>query len=255
MTTSLRADLVEQYWREGYVHRVPVLSADEAASYLARFEAIEAEQIAIHGGPWKQRDYRPWDHADHPLRTWLEELASHPAILDAVESVLGPDLLVRNCDIFVKEPGIQRGIGWHLDTAVKEPDTDNLLTVWLGLTPATRENGSLLFSAGSHRLDIPGGPKDRYTLTLTKEAAAHLDPARTVVNAMDPGMASLHHFNLVHASGPNRTPQRRVAFVGRYMAPRISAATAESGVATLVRGTDSFGHFTLRERFPMSYTG
>lgn len=255
MTGSLSPDQVEHYWREGYVHRIPVMSAEEAAAYLSRFEAIEAAEVARLGGPWTQRDYRPWDMPDHPLRAWLDELARHPAILDVVTSLLGPDILVRNCDVFLKEPGHPRGIGWHVDTAVRDPDADRLLTVWLGLTPATRENGSLLYAAGSHRLTLPDPPKDNRSLTLTKEAQAALDPARTVVNAMEPGMMSAHHFGLVHSSGPNRTRARRVAFVGRYMAPAISAATAESGIATLVRGTDTYGHFALRDRFPMSFTG
>jgi ectoine hydroxylase-related dioxygenase (phytanoyl-CoA dioxygenase family) len=150
---------------------------------------------------------------------------------------------------------VRRGIGWHIDTAERGEDTNGMLTAWLGLTASTKQNGCLAFSAGSHDIEIPGGPKDKYTLTLTREAQSHLDPAATVLNEMAPGMASLHHFRMIHASGPNRSDARRVGFVVRYMRPDVSQATAESGQATLVRGSDRVGNFSLKPRFPMTWTG
>jgi ectoine hydroxylase-related dioxygenase (phytanoyl-CoA dioxygenase family) len=252
MSGSLTPEQVEHYWREGWVHRIPVLAPEEVEELVRRLEEVEAEQSAQ--GAWTARDYRPWDQPDHPLLDWIDRLARHPVVLDAVESILGPDILIRNADVFLKEPGLKRGIGWHVDTAVQGPDADRLLTAWIGLSASTVENGGLQFSAGSHRRVYPGGPKDRYTLTFTKETAALLDPADTRSNVMEPGMMSLHHFRTAHRSGPNLSTGRRIAFVGRYMAPAISAETAESGQATLVRGTDRFGHFALKPRFPLTWT-
>lgn len=254
MTLPLSPDQVDGFWRDGFVRGVRVMPAEEAGTWLAELERIEAAEIERSGGTWWPRDYRPWDHPDHPLIDWLDGLARHPAILDAVEAILGPDLLVRNCDVFLKEPELRRGIGWHRDTAIVGEDADRLVTVWLGLTEATADNGALRFSAGSHRVDLVGGPTDRHSLTLTKEAAAQLDPEATVLNTMEPGMLSMHHFSTVHASGPNRTRARRVAFVGRYMSPAIRPETAESGAAVLVRGRDTHGHFALKDRFPMTWT-
>lgn len=254
MTGSLSPDQLSRYWRDGYVNRLPALTADEAAAKLAEFEALEAAEISAQGGSWAKRDYRPWENAQHPLRDWLDGLARHPRVLDYVESILGPDILVRNADVFVKVPGVRRGIGWHVDTAEKGADADLLLTVWVGLTVSSEENGALRYAVGSHRQTLPDAPKDRFTLTLTPTAAAALDPQKVVTNVMDAGMLSMHHFGLAHASGPNRSAERRVAFVGRYMAPAISQATAESGMATLVRGVDRSGHFMLKDHFPMTWT-
>lgn len=251
---SLSPDQIESYWERGFVNRLPVISADEAADALAELERIEAAEIERRGGAWTERHCRPSEQ-DHPLRAWLDRLVRLPGLLDAVEGVLGPDILVRNADVFLKEPGVRRGIGWHIDTAEQGPDADRLLTAWVGLTASTAENGCLRYAAGSHRLEIPDGPKDKYHLTFTKEAAAALDPASVAFNLMDPGMASLHHFRLAHASGPNTSSGRRVGFVVRYMSPQITPATAESGVATLVRGSDRFGHFKLKDDFPMTWSG
>lgn len=253
MTGSLSPDQLDHYRTNGFVNRIPVFSAEEAAGWLAELEAIERAQIEAHG-EWKQRDYRPWEHGDHPMRDFIDRLARHPAVLDAVESILGPDILVRNVDVFLKEPGLKRGIAWHIDTAEQGPDADLLLTAWIGLSASTEENGGLHYAAGSHRQALPDAPTDKWSLTLKPTAVAALDPARTVVNTMEPGMMSLHHFRLVHASGPNRSTSRRVGFVCRFMSPAISQATAESGVATLVRGQDRYGHFGLKPHFPLTWT-
>jgi non-heme Fe2+,alpha-ketoglutarate-dependent halogenase len=254
MSAPITPDQLEHYWREGYLSGIRAFSPEEAASYLERLEAIERAQLDRLGGTWWPRDYRPWEQADHPLADWLHELAHHPGVLDAVAAVLGPNVLIRNADLFVKEPSLRRGIGWHQDTAEKGPDADCLLTAWIGLTESTEANGCLQFSAGSHRLDLPDGPTDKHTLTLKPTAVAALAPQATVSNLMEPGMMSMHHFRTVHRSGPNATDRRRVGFVVRFMSPAISQATAESGQATLVRGTDSHGHFALKPRFPMTWT-
>lgn len=254
MTASLSDEQVRHFWDRGYVSRIPILSPDEAATQFAELERREAAAVEAGGGTWEPRDYRPWEHDEHPLWDWADALVRHPVLLDAVESILGPDILVRNADVFVKNAKVRRGIGWHTDTAEKGADADRMLTVWLGLTPSTVKNGCLRFSAGTHRIDIPHGPTDKHHLTLNKQAVAHLDPEATVHNVMMPGEASFHHFRTVHGSGPNRTRERRVGFVVRYMSPEITPETAESGVATLVRGEDTTGNFMLKERFPMTWT-
>lgn len=250
---SLTPEQVEQFRSAGYVNRIPILTADELATHRAFLDEVIAKQEEANGGEWTDRSYRPWDHDSHPLADWVRELALDQRILDAVTSVLGPDILIRNADVFWKTPGLRRGIGWHVDTAVTSEDADRLITAWLGLTPSTRENGGLEFSRGTHQRILPDGPKDRWHLTLSKEAASHLDPADAAFNAMEAGEMSLHHFRLVHRSMGNTTREPRIGFVVRFMATSISAETAESGIATLARGEDRFGHFQLRDRFPLSW--
>jgi non-heme Fe2+,alpha-ketoglutarate-dependent halogenase len=254
MSGSLTTEQVESYRNQGFISRIPILSAEEAARELAALEAIEQAEVARRGGTWEQRDFRPWEQDDHPMFEWANALVRRPALLDAVESILGPDVLVRNCDIFIKRPGLKRDIGWHIDTAEKGPAADWIITMWLGLSSSTRVNGCLLYSAGTHLIDVPNGPKDKYSLTFTREAVASLKAPDTHANEMLPGEASMHHFRLAHASGPNRTQQRRTAFVVRFMSPQCTPEVAESGAATPVRGRDTSGRFFIREKFPMTWT-
>lgn len=251
----LKPEAVEAYWRDGFVSGIPIMSSEEAATWLTRLEAIEATERARLGGTWTERDYYPWKHPDHPMLEWYSELGRHPRVLDAVSSVLGPDVLIRNADIFIKEPGVRRqGIGWHWDTAQQLEDADQFCTVWLGLTESTDLNGGLRFIKGGHRMTIPDAPKDKFTLTFSDDAKAALRGSDKVNNDMTAGCMSIHHAHMPHSSMPNKTDKRRVAFVIRFMAPTISQEMAESGVATLVRGRDQQRHFSLKDTFPVTWS-
>jgi ectoine hydroxylase-related dioxygenase (phytanoyl-CoA dioxygenase family) len=242
------------YWRDGFQCGIPVLGVEEIASFRARLEIAEATERARRDGVWKDRDFYPWKGQAHPLEDWFMELAQHPAVLRGVQKVLGPDLLVRNADVFIKEPGVRRDIGWHTDTAMRTPDVGGYLTAWIGLTPSTRGNGGLHFAVGSHRAEIPNPPKDKWNLTFSGEALEAVQGMEQVVSTMAAGEMSLHHALTAHRSGPNLTGDRRIAFVVRYLSPRISKETAESGTAVLVSGEDRHGHFQLVPRFPVTWT-
>src|SRR5690606_20510623 len=93
--TFLPAEQVDFYRTHGYVAPVRVMSDVEAARYRGRLEAFEV----AHGGPIPGT----FRHKPHLLFPWLADLVRHPRILDAVESLLGPDLLVWSSVFFIKE--------------------------------------------------------------------------------------------------------------------------------------------------------
>lgn len=240
--------------RDGYVRGLRVLSAEESRSYRRRFEEIEAAELEKRGGTWENRSFHPGgDSADHPLRAWFVELATHPNVLDAAESLLGPNLLIRNADVFIKEPGQRRGIGWHVDTAMPWEQTRFLVTAWLGLTDSTPQNGCLNFIPGSHLQTYKDGPKDRFSLTFSQTAKSQLDLSSAVANEMPIGCMSFHSFRTVHSSKNNYTDDRRFGFVIRFMSPEISREAAESGVAFLARGTNTNSQFMMKDVFPVSW--
>ncbi len=243
---ALSADAVQHYRTHGYVTPIEVMPEEEATALLDELLAIEAAQVAAGGGVWEARDYRPWERADHPLRAWAERIVRDDRVLDAVASVLGPD-------VFVKNPDPGQTIGWHLDTAETGPDTDGMLTAWFALTKATRRNGCLRFSSGTHARQIPHGPTDKHHLTLSREAVAHLQREDMVSNTLRPGQMSLHHIRLAHCSGPNLTPNRRIGFVMRFMNASVSPESAEAGTAVPMRGAQ-LGRFERRDVFPMTWT-
>jgi len=84
----LTAEQVERYRWDGYLFPLPALSPGELRACnegLSRFEHWL-------GSPLTEGD-RKWRSAGYVLLPWVDALVRHPRILDAVESVIGPDIL------------------------------------------------------------------------------------------------------------------------------------------------------------------
>ena len=125
---------VEQYNRDGYLTPIRVMSAAEARRFRDRMEASEARA----GGPL-QGNFR---HKTHLLYTWADELVHHPAVLDAVESVLGPDLLCWNTNLFAKEAASAGFISWHQDSTYWGLDPSDVITAWVAMIVSTAAPGT-----------------------------------------------------------------------------------------------------------------
>src|SRR5262245_42877309 len=129
MGKSQQTAAVVQHAREGFFFPVPVLSLEGAQRYRERLEGVERDL----GGPLRGV-YRIKPHL---LFTWLADLVRHPAILDAVEDILGPDLLCWNSSFFTKEARSPGFVSWHQDATywgLSEPD---VLTAWVAFTEST----------------------------------------------------------------------------------------------------------------------
>lgn len=239
---SLSAQAVEQCRRDGFYFPVPVLSLDEAAHYRRCLEAHEARS----GGPLQGN----WRHKTHLLFTWADELVHHPRILDAVESVLGPDILCWTTNFFIKEAANPGFVSWHQDSTYWGLEPDDVLTAWVAFTDATPENGYMQFLPGSHKVDqlphVDTFHKDNL-LSRGQEISVEVDKSKAVGVALRAGEMSLHHIKLVHGSEPNRTPDRRIGLAIRYI-PTSVRQTKVRDAAMLVRGVDRFRHFDYEPR-------
>jgi non-heme Fe2+,alpha-ketoglutarate-dependent halogenase len=235
--------LAERFEREGYCAPLAVMSADEAGEYRRRLEAFEA----AHGKPLKP-EYR---QKAHLLFTWLNDLVRHPKILDHVEQVLGPDLLVWSSVFFIKEPRDPAYVSWHQDSTYWGLSKPEVLTAWVAFTPSTSENGCVRVIPGTHRLDQVEH-KETYDatnmLTRGQEIAVEVDESKAVELVLAPGEMSMHHIRLFHNSEPNHSGDRRIGFAIRYIPTRVAQTSGMHDSATLVRGTDRFGHFELEPR-------
>src|SRR5258708_629870 len=123
MAKRLSPEAVAQYRRDGFLFPAPVLSASEARSYRDR---LEAQERAL-GGPLSGH----MRHKVHLLFTWANELARHPAILDAVEDVIGPDILCWSTTFFTKEARSPSFVSWHQDATYWGLSTDDVITASL----------------------------------------------------------------------------------------------------------------------------
>ena len=95
---------VAAYRRDGFLLPLTAFAPDTARRYRADLEALEARIATPLSGSLtpEKRKYRARTYL---LCRWAYELASQPAILDAIEDVIGPDILVFTSSWFIKEPG------------------------------------------------------------------------------------------------------------------------------------------------------
>ncbi len=242
MGKLLSEDAVARYHRDGFHFPVRVLSTAEAAGYRQQLEA--------HEGRTGQPLQGNWRHKTHLLFTWADALVHHPRILDAVEDVIGPDILCWTTNFFIKEASHPGFVSWHQDATYWGLEPDDVITAWVAFTDATPENGYMQFLPGSHRIDqlphVDTFHKDNL-LSRGQEIAVDVDKSRGVGVPLSAGEMSLHHIKLVHGSEPNRTPDRRIGLAIRYI-PTHVRQTKVRDAAMLVRGVDRFGHFDYEPR-------
>ena len=227
----------EAFARNGYWFPVRVMDAAEAAAYRARLEAYERTA----GGPIASN----MRHKVHLLFTWAGALVRHPRILDAVEDLIGPDILCWTTNFFIKEPRDPAFVSWHQESTYWGLEPHDVVTAWLALSDAPVESGAMKFLPGSHLRDqIPH--RDTYhkdnLLTRGQEVAVDVDERQAIDVPLKAGEISLHHIRLVHGSKPNTTGNRRIGLAIRYI-PTYVRQTKVADSATLVRSVDRFGGF------------
>jgi len=244
---ALSADQATQYARDGFVCALPALSASEAADCRARLEAFERSQGKPLGRlPGQLRA------KTHLLFPWLAALVRHPAVLDAVEDLIGPDILVYHLTMWIKEPGDAAFVSWHQDGTYFGLDpADRHVTAWVALSDSTPERGCVTALPGSHRLgQLPHASRRSADNLLSNGQVvdADLDSARAAPLVVRAGEFSLHHTHLLHSSAPNRGPDRRIGVGISYVPAHVRHVGAHRLTASLVRGEDRHRHFDAEPR-------
>jgi non-haem Fe2+, alpha-ketoglutarate-dependent halogenase len=237
--TAARVDAA-RYARDGVLHPLPVMSATEAARYLQRLEAFEAE----HGAAAQQI----LRHKGHIVLTWMHELMRHPAVVAAVSELIGPDILCWTTNAFIKNPGDGRFVSWHQDATYWGLGVDRVVTAWIALTPSNAANGCMRMVPGSHRwnqLPHVDTHDPANLLTRGQEIAVPVREEQAEDIVLSPGEMSLHHVLIAHASGPNHSARRRIGIAFRYIAADLKQTTGLRDSAALVAGEDRYGHFEL----------
>lgn len=246
MGKALTEERLDEYQQEGFVFPLPVLSHAETAILQRKLQELESRQ----GGRLSARVNRK----PHLLLTWLNELIRDPRILDPVEDLLGPNLLCWGSGFFIKNAHDPARVTWHQDATYWGLSKPDIVTAWVAFTHSTTENGCMRVIPGTHTLpQLPH--RDTFApdnlLSRGQEIAVEVEESRAVDIVLAPGEMSLHHVLLVHGSEPNGSAHRRVGFAIRYLPTYVKQLTGVLDSATLVRGTDEYGHF-LREPAPRS---
>ena len=239
MGKQLSDKAIQQFHERGYYLPLDVASVEEIQEMRRQLEAFEAKSGGALRGTNRFKN--------HLLFKWLSDLIRSPKILDAIEGLIGPNLLVWSTDWWIKEAQSSKFVSWHQDSQYWGLDTRKLVTVWVALSPSTMESGCMRVLPGSHLgPDLPHKETFHDDNMLTRgQQIEDIDETLAVNLEVDTGKAVIFAYRIAHASHPNRSNDRRIGLAIRYIPPDARQQYAETDSATLVRGKDTVGHFEL----------
>jgi hypothetical protein len=237
MPKALTSDQVTYYQDNGFLFPVDVYSTSEAASLFAKYAETEAR-----AGEELQKRFRVKAHLPFP---WLCDVIRNPNLLDAVEDIIGPNILCWGSSFFSKNAHDPRYISWHTDSfyyGLRPPET---LSAWIAFNDSTVESGCVQYIPGTHK-----GPPAVHefkphpdNLAGNGQTVVGVDESKAIHAVLKAGQAVFHHESVVHGSGPNKADHPRVGFVIHYIAPHVRETRIEGAMAMLVRGRDTHGHW------------
>jgi ectoine hydroxylase-related dioxygenase (phytanoyl-CoA dioxygenase family) len=181
---------------------------------------LPEKQVVYKDGEDREVDARPEHMTEpHPKNPYWLEVCRHPRVLDAVEAVLGPDLILIMSHLIVKLPEDGLPVARHQDnTYWHSIDGTDVVTVWLAIDDADRSNGCMQVIPCTHEgyptmEKVSTGKND--LLGLTVEVSEEMTKS-SVALEMKAGSLSIHDSYVVHGSDANTSDRRRAAYTMRY---------------------------------------
>ena len=231
---------VTDYRQRGYGGPFQALNMPEVARFREALEVFEASQgarLSVLPGQIRAKT--------HLLLPFMQELIRLKPVLDAVESLIGSNLLVYHLTCWLKEPGDGAFTSWHQDAAYFFLDPPEHVTAWIALSDATRESGCMRVIPGSHRRGAieHGKGETKNNLLSNGQFVDWGGTEETEFLEVPSGHFSLHDTYLVHSSAPNKSPERRIGIGVSYIPTHVRCTHGEQLSATLVRGEDEYQHF------------
>ena len=244
MPKVLTDSQIEQWKRDGAVWPVDLLTPREAGEYTQRFEDLETSM-----GAEAQSRFRIKAHLPFP---WMWDIIRNDNILDAVEDIIGPDILVWTSTFFIKEPETSAITMWHQDATYFGLRPHDHITAWVALSDASESSGCMEFvpEDGAARLYQHKANADPNSINGGGQTISErFDKGHTVRGRLKMGEFSLHHTLCIHSSPPNTSKDRRIGYGISYVPASVCHIGTTPQRAMLVRGEDRYGNF-VHEPFP-----
>lgn len=223
-------------WRQdGFLSPFPLLDEAERRSCLdglARFERWL-------GAPVNEAADLKWRSMPYLVLPWAAKLARDPRILDHVEDLIGPDILIYTSTFFIKEAGSPTIAAWHQDSTYYGLAPAEVATVWIALTEASQAAGcmeTLPFDGQPRQMQHQARVVEHSVNRASQKIVEPLDDSRAVAMPLKPGEFSMHHGLSPHRSGPNSAGHRRVGLGLNYIPAHVRTTGSARPAAMLVRG-------------------
>ena len=232
----LSSNQIKQYEQDGYVAPIDVLSKDEAKEIRDEIEYIEKK--------WPEELVGLGRNYVHLISPVFNKICYNSKILNAVESIIGENILICGTTLFIKNANEQGFVSFHQDAKYIGLEPHNWVTAWIAVTDANEENGCMRMLAGSHKENLRHHNQkfDENNLLTRGQTIENVKIEETNPVILKTGQMSLHHPKVVHGSGLNKSGDRRIGFVVQsYIGTNVDQVLGKMYVQ-LARGKDTFNH-------------
>ncbi len=241
---KLSADQINQYNEKGYVAPIDALNKDEANEIKKEIEFIEKKWPNELDGLG-----RNYVHLISPI---FDRVAHNSKVLDAVESIIGKDILVCGTTLFIKNPDEKGFVSFHQDAKYIGLEPNNWVTAWIAVTDANEENGCMRMWPKTHKEDLKNHIEkfdyDKGNLLTRGQTVENVPLEKTDPVILKAGQLSLHHPKIVHGSGINKSKERRIGFaIQSYIGTNVDQVLGKIYVQQ-ARGKDLFNYHKHVER-------
>ena len=231
---SLTAYQLNKYKEKGYVTPIDVLSSNEAFEIRKEIEKIEDK--------WPNELEGIGRNYIHMISPVFDRVCHNIKILDAVESVIGKNILICGTTLFIKNPNLKGFVSFHQDAKYIGLEPHNWVTAWIAVTDSNEKNGCMRMWPGSHKRNLKEHNQkfDEGNLLTRGQTVENVPIEETTPIILKAGQMSLHHPTIVHGSGLNKSSDRRIGFVIQsYIGTNVEQVLGKMYVQQ-ARGEDTF---------------
>ena len=232
----LSSNQLKQYNDEGFVSPINIFSKEKAKEIRNEIELIENKTPNE-----LEKSGRYNAHLISPL---LDEVTHNSKILDAVQSLIGENILVCGTTLFIKNPNEKGFVSFHQDAKYIGLEPHNWVTAWVAITDSNEKNGCMRMWSGSHKDNLKEHDEkfNEGNLLTRGQTVNNVPKLETTPLILEAGQMSLHHPTVVHGSELNKSNDRRIGFVIQsYIGTNVKQVLGKNSVQ-LARGVDKFNY-------------
>jgi chlorinating enzyme len=242
--SKLTPEQHEQYKEKGFIAPLDALNKEEAEEVKNEIEFIEKKWPNELNGLG-----RNYVHLISPI---FDKVVHNSKVLDAVESIIGKNILACGTTLFIKNPDEKGFVSFHQDAKYIGLEPHNWVTAWIAVTDVNEKNGCMRMWSGTHKNDLKNHVEkfdnNEGNLLTRGQTVENVPLEETEPVILKSGQMSLHHPRIVHGSGVNKSKERRIGFVIQsYIGSNVEQVLGKMYVQQ-ARGEDSFNYHDHVER-------
>ena len=239
MTHLLTKAEVDAYGEQGYtLYKKPVFSKEK----MDKLRGIFEDHLAEKGDKLSDELDTP-----HFRDKRLLEFLLADEVLDLVEPIIGPNIMLWSSHFICKDPYVGRATPWHEDSAYwngRFDKYDKIVTVWLAIDRSFKENGCMRVIPGTHHNGFSQYENVDMSVNTFHAQIKDIDESKAVYFELEPGECSLHDSRIIHGAAANTSPYRRCGYTMRIISTdtKVIPEKNENWEIILARGVDLAGN-------------